>query len=275
MVLNEEGAWWLKTTEFGDDKNRVLIRSNSMPTYLMGDIAYHRNKLDRGYDVCVDIWGADQSHVKPLKWALSALGYDPEKLITVTFQLVHLFRDNKEVKMSKSGGNYITLHDLLKEVGPDVSRFVYLSRSNEQHLNFDLDITQNRDPKNPVFYAQYAYTRCQGIKREAATMGIPIPEDSSDINFSLLTHPSEKQVLRRFSIMPELLDRACSSYSPHLITQDIQFVANDFHNFYEHCRVLNKDDIEQSKARLLLVKGIESLLLTLFSLIGIDAPERM
>jgi arginyl-tRNA synthetase len=275
LVEEKEGAHWFLTTHFGDEKDRVLIRSNGLPTYLLGDIAYHRNKLERGYDLCVDIWGADQSHVNPLKWGLEALGFSSDRLQTITFQLVHLFRENKEVKMSKSGGDYITLRDLLQEVGPDVSRFVYLSRSNEQHLNFDLDVAKNRDPKNPVFYAQYAYTRCKGISREADSHHINIPSRFDEIDATLLTDPSEIQVMRRFAIMPELLDRACSSLAPHLITQDIQILANDFHSFYENCRVVDSTNLERTKARLLLVQGIEQLLSVLFSIIGIQAPERM
>ncbi|MCK5848273.1 MAG: arginine--tRNA ligase [Caldisericia bacterium] len=275
LTLEEDGAKWLRTTTFGDKKNRVLIRSNGIPTYLMGDIAYHRNKLERGYDLCVDVWGADQSHVKPLMWALNALGFKSSQLKTVTFQLVHLFKDGKEVKMSKSDGNYITLRNLLESVGTDVSRFVYLSRSNEQHLNFDLDITKNRDPKNPVFYAQYAYTRCQGIKREAESKKVSTPELISDIELSLLNQPSELQILRHFSLMPEFIDRACFALAPHMITQDIQLIATDFHTFYEKCRVVDENNIPLTKARLLLVKGIETMLKTLFNLIGINAPEKM
>ncbi len=275
VVEEKEGAYWFLTTKFGDEKDRVLIRSNGLATYLLGDIAYHRNKLERGYDFCVDVWGADQSHVNPLKWALHTLGFCEDQLKTVTFQLVHLFRNNQEVKMSKSGGNYITLRELLNEVGPDVSRFVYLSRSNEQHLNFDLDIAKNRDPKSPVFYAQYAYTRCKGICREAEAVNIDIPQKWEDVDLSLLKDPAELQVLRRFAIMPELLERACSSLAPHLVTQDIQILANDFHSFYENCRVIDIDQIERTKARLLLVISIEKLLSVLFSLIGIHAPERM
>jgi arginyl-tRNA synthetase len=275
VVEEKEGAYWFLTTKFGDEKDRVLIRSNGLATYLLGDIAYHRNKLERGYDFCVDVWGADQSHVNPLKWALGTLGFHEEQLKTVTFQLVHLFRNNQEVKMSKSGGNYITLRELLDEVGPDVSRFVYLSRSNEQHLNFDLDIAKNRDPKSPVFYAQYAYTRCKGICREAEVANINIPQKWEDADLSLLKSPAELQVLRRFAIMPELLERACSSLAPHLVTQDIQILANDFHSFYENCRVIDVNQIELTKARLLLVVSIEKLLSVLFSLIGIHAPERM
>ncbi len=275
VVEEKEGAYWFLTTKFGDEKDRVLIRSNGLATYLLGDIAYHRNKLERGYDFCVDVWGADQSHVNPLKWALHTLGFYEEQLKTVTFQLVHLFRNNQEVKVSKSGGNYITLRELLDEVGPDVSRFVYLSRSNEQHLNFDLDIAKNRDPKSPVFYAQYAYTRCKGICREAEAVNIEIPQKWEDADLSLLRDPSEMQVLRRFAIMPELLERACSSLAPHLVTQDIQILANDFHSFYENCRVIDIHQTELTKARLLLVTSIEKLLSVLFFLIGIHAPERM
>jgi arginyl-tRNA synthetase len=271
-VYEAEGATWFKTTDLGDDKDRVLLRSDGSPTYLAGDIAYHKNKFERGYDVLVDIWGADQSHIKPLQWALKILGFDPKKLIIVVFQLVHLFKDGIELKMSKSTGDFISLQELLAEIGPDVARFIFLTRSNEQHLNFDIDIARSKDPKNPVFYAQYAYTRCKGILREAELQNITL---DGTVNLGLLKEPSEIKVLRKIALFPDLMKKAFQNYSPHMITYSILDLVNDFHSFYENCRVLESSQPDLSKARLCLIKGIQQLLQVSFKLMGIDAPERM
>lgn len=272
FVYDAEGATWFRSTAYGDDKDRVLLRSDGSPTYLAGDIAYHRNKFERGYDILVDIWGADQSHIKPLRCALEILGFDPEKLKIVVFQLVHLYRGNEELKMSKSSGDFISLRELIEEIGPDVTRFIFLTRNNEQHLNFDMDIAQSKDPKNPVFYAQYAYTRCKGILREAENLKIPYKEKA---DLSLLTDPSEMIVLRKIALLPDLIFKAFENNAPNLITSSILELVNDFHAFYENCHVLLPDNPELSKARLNLVFGIQSLLLTLFKFVGIHAPERM
>jgi arginyl-tRNA synthetase len=271
-LYEADGATWLKSTEGGDDKDRVLLRSDGSPTYLAGDIAYHRAKFERGYDLLVDIWGADQSHIKPLRWALSILGFDPQKLIIVVFQLVHLFKGGVELKMSKSTGDFISLRELLAEIGPDVTRFIFLTRSNEQHLNFDMDIARSKDPKNPVFYAQYAYTRCKGILREAETQKITT---TGDVDLDLLKEHSELKVLRKIALFPDLIQKAYQNYSPHLITYSILELVNDFHAFYENCRVLDPQKPELTKARLCLINGILQLLKTSFELLGIDAPERM
>jgi arginyl-tRNA synthetase len=271
-IYEADGATWLRSTEWGDDKDRVLLRSDGSPTYLAGDIAYHRTKFERGYDVLVDIWGADQSHIKPLRWALGILGFDPQKLIIVVFQLVHLFKGGVELKMSKSTGDFISLRELLTEIGPDVTRFIFLTRSNDQHLNFDMDVARSKDPKNPVFYAQYAYTRCKGILREAASQKIMVEENG---HLNLLKEPSELKVLRKIALFPDLLQKAYQNYSPHLITYSILELVNDFHAFYENCRVLDPSNLEITKARLSLINGILQLLQTSFELLGIDAPERM
>ncbi len=271
-----EGALWLKTSSFGDDKDRVLVRSNSLPTYLAGDIAYHAHKFERGFDILLDVWGADQSHQKPLMWALEALGHDISRWKTVNFQLVHLFRGNEEVKMSKSSGDYITLRDLTHEVGPDVTRFLFLTRSNEQHLNFDMDLAKTRDLKNPVFYAQYAYTRCKGIMREAEKKGMTITEDCVElIREELFSHESEWMMLRKMALLHDILDKAANDFSPHVIAQSILNLSADFHQFYENCRILGIEDAKVAQNRLSIVIALEKLLKTLFRILGISSPERM
>lgn len=271
-----EGALWLRTTAFGDDKDRVLVRSNGLPTYLAGDIAYHVHKFDRGYDLLVDVWGADQSHQKPLKWALEALGYDTSKWKIVVFQLVHLFRGKEEVKMSKSSGDYVTLRELMEEVGPDVTRFLFLTRSNEQHLNFDMDLAKTRDLKNPVFYAQYACTRCKGILREAEKKGFATGEACLEfIDPSVFTHETEWMILRKMAILHDIIYKASQDFSPHVVTQSILNLSSDFHQFYENCRILGIDDQKLAQNRLCIVVALEKLFNTLFEMIGISSPERM
>lgn len=269
-----DGAVWFKSTAFGDDKDRVLLRSDGSPTYLAGDIAYHRNKFERNFDFLVDIWGADQSHANPLKYALKALGYDSTKLKTVTYQLVHLFRGQEEIKMSKSSGEYVTLRELIDEVGPDVVRFIFLTRSNDSHLNFDIDVAKSRDPKNPVFYAQYAYTRCKGILREAENHIRIESINLEDISFSILEKEEEIALLREFAKLPDFIFKAFKDFSPNIVTSLILSIADKFHNFYEACRVIGVEK-ELEKARLSLVSATEKILKELFNIIGIQAPERM
>jgi len=273
-VYKAEGAVWFKSTSLGDDKDRVLLRSDGTSTYLAGDIAYHRNKFERGFELLVDIWGADQSHINPLKFALKVLGYDIEKLKAVTYQLVHLFREKEEIKMSKSSGEYITLRELIDEVGPDVARFIFLTRANDSHLNFDVDIARSRDTKNPVFYAQYAYTRCRGIIREAKSRNELNIEDFNNSSLSCLQTKEEIALMRRIAKVPDYVFKAFIDYSPNLLTQTILSIADDFHNFYEKCRVIGTGD-ELEKSRLSIVMATEKILKELFNVIGIKAPERM
>ena len=273
FAYEADGAVWFKSTNFGDDKDRVLIRSDKSPTYLASDIAYHRKKFDRGYDLIVDIWGADQSHYKALKYALEAIGCDTKKLQIVTFQLVHLFKNKIELKMSKSTGDFIPLKELIDEIGPDLVRFIFLTRSNDSHLNFDMDVAKSKDPNNPVFYAQYAYTRCKGILREAEKQNIIIKTEQADL--SLLDSNEEDIILRKISMMPDLVYKAFLDFSPNVITNEIISFANLFHNFYEKCRVIGAPSPEIEKARLALIVAMEKIFSSLFKIIGIKAPERM
>lgn len=271
-TYQQDGAIWFRSTEYGDDKDRVLIRKDGSPTYLAGDISYHRHKLERGYDQIIDIWGADQSHQKPLKYALHLLGLDEEKLLTLVFQLVHLFKEGQEVKMSKSTGAFISLDELIEEIGPDVARFIYLTRSHDQHLNFDVETTKSRDPKNPVFYAQYAYTRCKGILREAEEKGLAIDMTPETLSF---TEQAEFDLIRRIAHLPDKLYRAFEILSPHLITMDLIELGNTFHSFYEHCRVVDLQNPITTQNRLFLIRTLVKVMNSLFQLLGIEAPERM
>ncbi len=275
-TYESEGALWLRTTAYGDDKDRVLVRKNGLPTYLAGDIAYHSHKFDRGFDLIVDVWGADQSHQKPLKWALETLGYDTGKWKIVVFQLVHLFRGREEVKMSKSSGDFITINELMEEVGPDVTRFLFLTRSNEQHLNFDMDLAKTRDLKNPVFYAQYAYTRCKGIMREVEKAGWSLEKNDVDqLQADSFSHEIEIMMLRKMATPHDNLYRASMDFTPHVVTQSILNLSADFHQFYEHCRILGIEDQKVAKSRLAIVYALERLFHTLFNILGISSPERM
>jgi arginyl-tRNA synthetase len=271
-TYQQESALWFRSTTFGDDKDRVLIRKDGSPTYLAGDISYHRHKLERGYDRIIDIWGADQSHQKPLQYALRLLGFDDATLLTVVFQLVHLFQGEQEVKMSKSTGAFISLRELIEEIGPDVTRFLYLTRSHDQHLNFDVETTKSHDPKNPVFYAQYAFTRCKGILREAVDKGLDIDCVPSTFTFS---EQAEKDLIRKIAHLPDKLFRAFELLSPHLITLDLIDLGNAFHLFYERCRVVDLSKPNSTKSRLFLIQVLVKIMTALFQLLGIDAPERM
>ncbi|MDD4664316.1 MAG: DALR anticodon-binding domain-containing protein, partial [Caldisericia bacterium] len=223
-------------------------------------------------DRIVDIWGADQSQQKPLKLDLRLLGFNEEKLLTGVFQRVHLFKDGQELKMSKSTGAFISLRELINEIGPDVTRFIYLTRSHDQHLNFDVETTKSHDPKNPVFYAQYAFTRCKGILREAQDKGLNLTFIPDTLTF---TDQAEKDLIRKIAHLPDKLFRAFELLSPHLITMDLIDLGNAFHLFYEHCRVVDLQNPETTQNRIFLIQVLVKIMTALFQLLGIDAPERM
>jgi arginyl-tRNA synthetase len=273
-VYEKDGALWLKGEELGLEKDEVLVRNNGLPTYYAADIAYHRNKLERGFTWMINLWGADHhSHVARMKAALKALGYDPEQLTVVVMQLVRLFSGGEIVRMSKRTGQYITLSDLMDEVGKDAARYFFVMRSHDSHLDFDLDLAKEESGENPVYYVQYAHARICSILRQAQEEGISTKE-ASRCNLALLTHPSELELLRKIADFPVLVREAALALEPHRLTRYAGELAGLFHNFYTHCRVLNSEP-ELRDARLSLVNGVRITLRNLLTLIGVTAPERM
>ncbi len=271
-VEEKEGAFWLVSTELGEDKDNVLIRSDGMPTYFAADIAYHYNKFtSRGFDRVIDIWGADhQGHISRMKAAMEALGIPREKLDIIISQMVSLRRGDEVVKVSKRTGDIITLRELIDEVGPDVCRFFFLSRSANSQMDFDLELAKKQSMDNPVYYVQYGHARIAGIMRLAREHGI----DYTRGDVSLLNDEAELALIKKLSVLPEIMEAVALTLEPQNIPYYAQDLATGFHNFYEKCRVVS-DDEALTAARLKLVEATRIVMGKVLSLMGMRAPERM
>lgn len=273
-IYEHEGALWFKATEFGDEKDEVVVRSNGTPTYFAADIAYHKNKFDRGFQWVINIWGADHhGHVNRLKGAMQALGYDPDKLQVVIMQLVRLFRGGEIVRMSKRSGEFVTLDDLVEEVGKDAARYFFVMRSPDSHLDFDMDLAKSKSNDNPVYYIQYAHARICSIFRQVQESGISVPS-ARNINPAVLKQAAELELLRKLADFPTEVAEAAVNLEPHRMARYLHELAGIFHSFYNSNRVIIEDkDIRD--ARLVLVKSVQQVLKTGLALLGLTAPERM
>jgi arginyl-tRNA synthetase len=280
QVYEDGGAVWLRTSSFGDDKNRVLIKQDGYHTYFASDIAYHLDKYARGYTTAINIWGADHhGYVPRMKAALSACGIPPEWLSVILIQLVKLWKGGQEVKMSKRAGQFVTLKELCEEVGVDAVRFVFLTKSHDSPLDFDADLVTKKDSENPVYYVQYAHARACSIFRKAAEAGIPPlhPEDAPAENLQL---EEEFALIRKMAEFPDLLEDIASSFEVHRLTYYLGELANAFHRYFNmgnknpECRIITGDP-EVSGARLLLVQAIRTVIANGLALMGVTAPERM
>lgn len=273
-LYEKEGALWFKSTLFGDSKDEVLVRANGLPTYFAADIAYHKNKFERGFDRVINVWGADHhGHVPRMKGAVEALGYSRDQLDVVLMQLVRLFRGKETVRMSKRSGQYITLRELIDEVGRDVARFFFIMRAADSHLDFDLDLAKSKSNDNPVYYVQYAHARICSILRQAVAQDAQVLR-AFKVNFYCLTHPAEYELMRKIADFPGVVRSAAEALEPHRLTHYAIELAQDFHKFYGECRVLGVDPQVQA-ARLVLVNVTRITLRNVLELIGVEAPERM
>ncbi|HHV78868.1 MAG TPA: arginine--tRNA ligase [Firmicutes bacterium] len=273
-VYEGEGALWFRSTAFGDDKDRVLIKSDGSYTYLAPDIAYHLNKYRRGFEKVIDIWGPDHhGYISRMKAAVQALGYPEDALEVLIVQMVRLVRGGETVRMSKRAGEFVTMDELLEEVGRDVARFFFLMRSCESHLDFDLDLGKLKSDENPVYYVQYAHARISSLLREAQERGIkwPCPVEP-DLN--LLSDESEVELAKKLVSFPEEIVNAGLAREPHRMTRYLIDTATLFHSFYTRCRILGEDP-ELTVARLYLSEATRVVLRNGLRLIGVSAPERM
>ncbi|MDQ0091576.1 arginyl-tRNA synthetase [Paenibacillus anaericanus] len=269
-----DGATWLRTTDYGDDKDRVLVKNDGTYTYLTPDIAYHRNKYDRGFDRMINIWGADHhGYIPRVKAAMEAIGNDPEKLTVLIAQMVSLFQDGEKVKMSKRTGKAVTMVDLMDEVGVDAIRYFFTMRSMDSHLDFDMDLAISTSNENPVFYVQYAYARICSVYRQAEEQGIVIPSLVS-INLNKLTAEHEYDLLRKIGELPEEIRTTAENFAPHRLVRYVYELASLFHSYYKAERVITEDS-EQTVARLALLGAVRTTLANVLTLIGVSAPERM
>ncbi|MFQ6132795.1 MAG: arginine--tRNA ligase [Armatimonadota bacterium] len=272
-TYEKDDALWLKTTDHGDDEDRVVRRRTGATTYLITDAAYHASKFERGHELLIDVWGPDHhGHVLPTKAAVACLGYPEEDFEIIMHQTVRLMRGGEVVKMSKRRGEVVTLRELVEEVGPDVTRFFFLMRSSDAHLDFDLDLAVERSEKNPVYYVQYAHARMCSIFREAQERGVELEPATAPLE--RLEHEDELALLRRLADFPGEVASAARSRAPHRLTGYVRELAADFHQFYTSCRVLG-DDADLTQARLALLRGTQIVLRNALSILGISAPERM
>ena len=275
LVYEADGATWFKTTEFGKEKDTVLVKSTGEPTYRLPDIAYHANKLDRGYDECVDVFGADHIATYPdVLSALQALGYDEQRIRVIVYQFVTLVKDGQPFKMSTRKANFVTLDELMDEVGSDVTRFFFLMRSPNTHLEFDIGQAKEAGEKNPVFYLQYAHARIHSILRKAEEeYGAP-PESPTLEQLKPLVHPSELTLMKTLFKLPKAIAGAADANEPHRLINYLNDVATDFTSFYHDCRIMG---VEQgcAQARVLLARQTARVLSNGLGILGIHAPEQM
>ena len=273
-IYEEEGATWLNTTKYGDDKNRVLIKNDGTYTYLTPDIAYHRDKYARGYDTIINIWGADHhGYIPRMKAAMEALGNDPDKLKVLIAQMVSLFQNGEKVKMSKRTGKAVTMQDLMDEVGVDAIRYFFTMRSMDSHLDFDMDLAISTSNENPVFYVQYAHARVCSVQRQAEEQGITL-RPLSEIALTELNTEREYDLIRKLGELPEEISVAAANYAPHRVIRYVYDLASMFHSYYKAERVIT-ENVEQTQARLALLSAVRVVIANVLKLVGVSAPERM
>ncbi|MDP6140960.1 MAG: arginine--tRNA ligase [Arenicellales bacterium] len=272
-LYQQHGAWWFRSTDFGDEKDRVVLRANGNHTYFATDIAYHRDKVERGFGHVINIWGADHhGYVKRVKASLAALGLDPQQLTVLLVQFAALYRGGEKVAMSTRSGEFVTLRELREEVGCDAARFFYALRKPEQHMDFDLDLAKSQSSDNPVYYVQYAHARICSVFRQLGEKGIDV--DLAGADHSLLVEPREADLLQRLSRYPETVEAAACNYEPHQVAYYLRELANDFHTYYNaHPFIAAAVDLRL--ARLSLIDASRQVLANGLGLLGVSAPERM
>ncbi|MEZ4484902.1 MAG: arginine--tRNA ligase [Syntrophotaleaceae bacterium] len=274
LTYELDGALWFRTTDFGDDKDRVLVRSNGVTTYFASDVAYHKEKFERGFDLVIDVWGADHhGYVPRMKAVLAGLGRNTEDLQCILVQLVNLLRDGAQVAMSTRSGEFVTLQEVIDEVGRDACRFYFLSRRSDSQLDFDLELAKKQSSENPVYYVQYAHARVCSINRNANDSGVKVPA-IGEVDFDLLTLEDELALAKLLSRYGEVVEGAARHFEPHRIVFYLQELAARFHSYYNKERVLI-DHLETSRARLYLVNSVRIVLKNALLLLGVSAPESM
>ena len=272
-IFEEDGATWFRSMTYGDDKNRVLIKNDGSYTYLTPDIAYHRDKLERGFDKLINIWGADHhGYIPRMKAAIQALGYDKETLEVEIIQMVQLYQNGEKMKMSKRTGKAVTLRELMEEVGVDAMRYFFAMRSGDSHLDFDMDLAVSKSNENPVYYAQYAHARVCSILRQGEELGLAT---GGDVNYKLVTSEKEVELLKKLGEFPAVVADAAQKRLPHRITNYAFELAATLHSFYNAEKVLNQDNLELSKARYELMKAVRNTLQNALAIVGVSAPEKM
>ena len=277
FAYEKDGALWLRSTAFEDDKDRVIVKQDGEYTYLATDIAYHRNKLGRGFKTLVNIWGADHhGYIQRVQAVIQAFGHPKDSLHILLVQLVTLLRHGQPVPMSKRAGEFVTLRDVVQEVGSDAARYIFLTRRSDSHLDFDLDVAKEQSRENPVYYVQYAHARIASLFREAEGRNIRMPERDA-VNVSLLDLAEEQAIIKKLAQYPEVIEEAALAYEPHRLTYYLQDLAGLLHNYYFKHRIISDDAdrIALTEARLFLMKQVKTVVQSALGILGVAAPERM
>ena len=272
-IYKKDGALWFETSSYGDEKDRVVVRDNGNHTYFASDIAYHLEKLDRGYNKIINVWGADHhGYIPRVKASIEALDHNPDKLEVLLVQFANLYRGGHKVQMSTRSGSFVTLEDLRKEVGNDAARFFYILRKSEQHMDFDLDLAKSRTNENPVFYIQYAHARICSVFRQVNEKGIKLNLAEADL--SLLTEEIEKNILRELSRYKSVIESSAVQYEPHQLAYYLRDLATQFHSYYNACTFILEDQ-DLTQARLSLIQAAKQILINGLSILGVGSPESM
>jgi arginyl-tRNA synthetase len=273
-IYEKDKAVWFRSTDFGDDKDRVIIKSDGEYTYFASDIAYHKDKLDRGFDIIIDIWGADHhGYVPRVESVMKAFGYDSSKFRVVLVQMVNLLKHGEPFQMSKRAGNFVTLSEVVDLVGADNTKFIFLTRKSDSHLDFDIDVVTATSAENPVYYVQYAYARINSILKNADEKTIDI-SSIKDIDLSLLTNKEELSLIKKLLTYLIVLESSARAYEPHRITFYLQELAKLFHSYYHKHKVIT-DNVETTKARLALCLAIKTVMKDALGILGVTSPEKM
>ncbi|NND80982.1 MAG: arginine--tRNA ligase [Gammaproteobacteria bacterium] len=273
-VYEKGGAWWFRSTAYGDEKDRVVIRDNGQPTYFASDIAYHKDKMDRGFDECINIWGSDHhGYIPRVKASLQALGLQPDQLTVLLVQFAVLYRGGEKVSMSTRSGQFVTLSELCEEVGSDAARFFYIQRKSEQHMDFDLDLAKSQSNENPLYYVQYAHARICSIFRQATERCIALAEPAS-ADLQLLSGEHERTLLTLLQRFGEVIENAARDYEPHQLTYYLRELATAFHAYYNSSKFLDAEPAQRD-AILALCQAARQVLANGLSILGVNAPDRM
>lgn len=274
FIYEKEGAVWFRSADFVDDKDRVVIKSDGEYTYFASDIAYHKDKLDRGFDIIIDIWGADHhGYIPRIESVMKAFGYDSSRFRVILVQMVNLLKHGEPFQMSKRAGNFVTLSEVVALVGADNAKFIFLTRKSDSHLDFDIDVVTATSAENPVYYVQYANARINSIFANAKEKGIDI-NTPENIDLSALSNIEELELIKKLLAYPMVLEGAARAYEPHRITFYLQELAGIFHSYYHKHKVIT-DDMQATKARLALCEGIKIVLSDALAILGVTAPEKM
>jgi len=275
IIYEKDGALWFRTEAFGDEKDRVVVRNNGITTYFASDIAYHMEKFDRGFDRVIDVWGADHhGYINRINAAIDASGRKSDQFDVILVQLVNLLRGGQPVAMSSRSGEFVTLKDIVAEVGKDAARFLFLSRSYDSGLDFDLEVAKQQTSENPVYYVQYVHARIAGILAKAMAEGIIKDKQAWTKSSAVLVEPEEIKLIKILASFPEIVEKSADTLHPHVVFTYLMSLASAFHGYYNKHKVITQD-LELSRGRLFLVFSVKTVIRNGLSLLGVSAPERM